>query len=74
VPTTPKTRGDFIRLARYEKGLNLSEIAAKVGVAASVVKAWEEDARVLSEDGWKLLAGLLGITNLAIETANPTRE
>ncbi len=74
VPTTPKTTGDFIRLGRYEKGLNLSEIAAKVGVPLHYMKALEKDVQVPSGDEWKALLRLLGISNAAIETTNPTRE
>jgi ribosome-binding protein aMBF1 (putative translation factor) len=74
VPTTPKTTGDLIRLARYEKGLNLSEIALKLEVRTSAVKAWEEDIQTPTQIEWNAVAKLLCIPNVAMQPNNLTQE
>jgi hypothetical protein len=40
----------------------------------SLVKAWEEDIQVPTQEQWKAFAGLLNIPNIAIASNGPTRE
>ena len=72
VPTTPKTTGDYIRLGRYEKRLDLVEIAAKLHILVSLLTAWENDTQTPDSEQRKELGGLLGLPNSIMEQANPT--
>jgi DNA-binding transcriptional regulator YiaG len=51
-------------LRRSETGLLQSEVAAKLRVLISLVKAWEEDVQVPSQDEWDALADVVGMTKL----------
>jgi transcriptional regulator with XRE-family HTH domain len=41
LPTSIKTLGDLIQVKRYEKRLTLWQLAQKMGIATSLVRAWE---------------------------------
>jgi ribosome-binding protein aMBF1 (putative translation factor) len=41
LPTSIQTLGDLIQMKRYEKNLTLWQLAQKMGIATSLVKAWE---------------------------------
>ena len=41
IPSVIVTLGDYIQTKRYEKGLHPYQVADKMGIAASLVSAWE---------------------------------
>jgi ribosome-binding protein aMBF1 (putative translation factor) len=41
LPTKVKTVADWIRVKRYERGMGRHHLAAKMGIATSLVEAWE---------------------------------
>ena len=44
---------------RYEKGLHPYQVAGKMGIAASLVSAWERGVSSPSEEQWQMLRSLL---------------
>ena len=58
-PSVIQTLGDYIQAKRYEKGLHSFQVAAKLGIAASLVSAWERGASMPDEKQWQSLSGLL---------------
>jgi DNA-binding transcriptional regulator YiaG len=71
LPTIIKTLGDRIQVRRFEKGLLQSEVAEKLRVPISLVRAWENDVLEPNHDEWNRLAKVLGTSNLALELHNP---
>jgi len=59
IPTTIKTLGDYIQAKRYEKGLHLHQVAGKMGIATSLVSAWENGTQRPDEKQWQTLSDLL---------------
>jgi ribosome-binding protein aMBF1 (putative translation factor) len=59
LPTTRKTLGDWLRVKRLEKNLMPGHVAAKMGVAAALVKSWENDTDKPDKQQWKFLAKIL---------------
>jgi len=59
IPTIIKTLGDYIQTRRYEKGLHPYEIAKKMGIASSLVLAWERDESQPDDAQWRMLGRLL---------------
>jgi len=55
VPKTIKTRGDLIKVKRYEKGLLQSQLAAQLRVSPKVLQQWETDSRTPSAEQWQSL-------------------
>jgi DNA-binding transcriptional regulator YiaG len=40
-----KTAGDWLKVKRLEKNLTRSQVAAKMGIATSLVSSWESNNR-----------------------------
>ena len=59
LPSVIKTLGDYIQAKRYEKGLHPYQVAAKLGIAASLISAWERDTSAPDERQWQSLGTLL---------------
>ena len=59
IPTAIQTPGDYIQAKRYEKGLHPYQVAGKMGIAASLVSAWERGTSTPDEKQWQMLSNLL---------------
>jgi ribosome-binding protein aMBF1 (putative translation factor) len=59
LPSVIKTLGDYIQAKRYEKGLHPYQVAAKMGIAASLISAWERGTSAPDERQWQSLSTLL---------------
>jgi ribosome-binding protein aMBF1 (putative translation factor) len=59
IPTVINMPGDYIKAKRYEKGIPLHQIAAKMGIAAILVSAWEKGTSEPSDKQWQALSHLL---------------
>jgi DNA-binding transcriptional regulator YiaG len=59
LPSVIQTLGDYIQAKRYEKGLHPYQVAAKLGIAASLVSAWERGTSTPDERQWQSLSTLL---------------
>jgi ribosome-binding protein aMBF1 (putative translation factor) len=59
ISTSIKTCGDYIQAKRYEKGLHPYQVAGKMGIAASLISAWERGVSLPSEEQWQMLSKLL---------------
>ena len=55
-----KTAGDWLKVKRLEKNLTPGQVAAKMGIAASLVCDWESCSRVPDIHQLKVLASVLG--------------
>jgi ribosome-binding protein aMBF1 (putative translation factor) len=44
LPTSVKTLGDLIQIKRYEKKFALCKLAENMGIAHTLIRAWERDA------------------------------
>jgi ribosome-binding protein aMBF1 (putative translation factor) len=62
-PTTLETLGDRLQVARFEKGLLLSELAQKLQIPTVLVKRWEENLETPTKDQWEKVAYLLNLTS-----------
>jgi ribosome-binding protein aMBF1 (putative translation factor) len=72
-PTTLKTFGDRLQVARFEKGLLQTELAQKLQIPTMLVKRWEENLETPAKDQWAKIAYLLDLTGTA-NSNNPTAE
>ena len=59
LPTSIKTLGDLIQIKRYEKRLTLWQLAQKMGIATSLVCAWEKDTDRPNQQQLELLGSIL---------------
>jgi DNA-binding transcriptional regulator YiaG len=59
IPTSINTPGDYILAKRYEKGLHPYEIGKKMGIAGSLVLAWERGESRPDEAQWNMLGRVL---------------
>jgi ribosome-binding protein aMBF1 (putative translation factor) len=59
IPSVIKTTGDYIQAKMYEKGLHPYQVAGKMGIAASLISAWERGVSSPSEEQWQMLSKLL---------------
>ena len=73
-PTPPviKTIGDYIQSKRYEKGLHPCQVAGKMGIAASLISAWERGVSSPSEEQWRMLSNLLSFDS-GVDKPKPHR-
>jgi DNA-binding transcriptional regulator YiaG len=60
LPESVKTIGDWIQAMRVEKNLTSGHVAAKMGIATSVVRSWEDGTSQPDDRQLKVLATLLG--------------
>ena len=72
IPTVIRTPGDYIQAKRYEKGFHLYQIAGKMGIAASLVSAWENGTSQPDEVQWQMLSRLLEFDS-GVEFQKPHR-
>ena len=59
LPTSVKTLGDLIHIKRYEKRLTRQQLAEKMGIAHTLIRAWERGASQPSEQQMEQLRKLL---------------
>ncbi len=55
-----KTAGDWLKLKRIEKNLTLGHVAAKMGIATSLVCSWESSIRQPDSQQLVVLSSVLG--------------
>ena len=68
-----KTAGDWLKLKRIEKNLTLGHVAAKMGIATSIVCTWESSIRQPDSQQLVVLSSVLGFDAKDFETytSNP---
>jgi ribosome-binding protein aMBF1 (putative translation factor) len=59
IPSIIATLGDYMQAKRYEKGLHHYQVADKMGIAASLVSAWESGNSTPDKTQWQMLSELL---------------
>ena len=72
IPTAIQTPGDYIQAKRYEKGLHPYQVAGKMGIAASLVSAWERGTSTPDEKQWQMLSNLLSFDS-GVDLPKPHR-
>jgi DNA-binding transcriptional regulator YiaG len=55
-----KTAGDWLKVKRMEKNLTPGHVAAKMGIATSLVCSWESSSRRPDSQQLKVLSSVLG--------------
>lgn len=60
------TVGENIRHYRQERGLNVSQLAKKVGTAESAIRHYEKNERTMSEEQLEKIACALDVSPLAL--------
>ena len=63
---TMPTVGENIRHYRQERGLNVSQLAKKVGTAESAIRHYEKNERTMSEEQLLKIACALDVSPLAL--------
>jgi len=58
LPTSIKTIGDWIQVKRHEKNLTPGHVAAKMGIAATLIRSWESDTSQPDNRQLKVLESL----------------
>ena len=58
--TNMKSAGDWLKVKRLEKNLTPGRVAAKMGIATSLVCSWESSSRHPDSQQLKSLAQILG--------------
>jgi ribosome-binding protein aMBF1 (putative translation factor) len=61
LPTSIKTLGDLIQIKRYEKRLTLWQLAQKMGIAAQLIRAWEDETARPTQQQCEQLAAIIGL-------------
>src|SRR5580704_3136307 len=61
LPESIQTIGDWIQAKRIEKNLNPGHLAAKMGIAASVVSSWEDGTSQPDDRQLNVLENLLAV-------------
>ncbi|HTQ50532.1 MAG TPA: helix-turn-helix transcriptional regulator [Candidatus Acidoferrales bacterium] len=61
LPTSIKTLGDLIQVKRVERNLTPGYLAAKMGIAANLVRSWEDGTSKPDNGQLEVLVGLLGL-------------
>lgn len=56
------TFGDRLAAAREGAGLSQKDVASRLGVKTSVIKAWEQDIKEPRANRLQMLSGLLGVS------------
>jgi ribosome-binding protein aMBF1 (putative translation factor) len=72
IPTAIQTPGDYIQAKRYEKGLHPYQVAGKMGIATSLVSAWERGTSTPDEKQWQMLSNLLSFVS-GVDLPKPHR-
>src|ERR1035437_6063741 len=63
-----KTAGDWLKVKRLEKNLTPGHVAAKMGIATSLVGAWENSTQQPENQQLKVLASVLDFDTNGFET------
>ena len=63
-----KTAGDWVKVKRLEKNLTPGHVAAKMGIATSLVGAWENSTQQPENQQLKVLASVLDFDTNGFET------
>ena len=58
IPSIIATIGDYIQAKRYEKGLHPNQVADKMGIAASLLSAWERSKSTPDKTQLQMLSDL----------------
>ena len=68
-----KTAGDWLKVKRMERNLTLGHVAAKMGIATSLVCSWESSTRQPDSQQLVVLSSVLGFDAKDFEThtSNP---
>jgi ribosome-binding protein aMBF1 (putative translation factor) len=61
LPTSIKTLGDLIQIKRHEKHLTPGHLAAKMGIATTLIRSWEDGTVQRENRQLEGLARLLGL-------------
>jgi DNA-binding transcriptional regulator YiaG len=71
-----KTAGDWLKVKRLEKNLTLGHVAAKMGIATSLVCSWESSSREPDSQQLKVLASVLDfdIRDYDMATSSPQKS
>ena len=69
-----KTAGDWLKVKRLEKILTPGRVAARMGIAASLVYAWENNTQQLDNQQLKVLAAVLGFDAKDFEKVTSTAQ
>lgn len=72
IPRAIQTIGDYIQAKRYENGLRPYQVAGKMGIAASLVSAWERGTQTPDEKQWQMLSTLLSFDS-GVDLPKPHR-
>ncbi|RYG92206.1 helix-turn-helix domain-containing protein [Loktanella sp. IMCC34160] len=56
------TFGDRLAAAREGAGLSQKDVASRLGVKTSVIKAWEQDLKEPRANRLQMMSGLLGVS------------
>ena len=62
-----KTAGDWLKVKRMEKNLTPGHVAAKMGIATTMICSWESDSRRPDGQQWNRLAQILGFDAMGFE-------
>jgi ribosome-binding protein aMBF1 (putative translation factor) len=60
LPLSIQTIGDWIQVKRLERNLSSFQLALKMGIATTLVRAWEHDTIQPTSQQLNILAGFLG--------------
>jgi len=74
LPESIKTIGDWIKVKRLERNLSLGHVALKMGIAASLVCAWENCTQQPEFHQFKVLALVLDFNTKDIESVISTPQ
>jgi transcriptional regulator with XRE-family HTH domain len=72
-PEVPKTLGDYLRLARIDRGLKQTELAAVLGVVYQTVVKWENNVTQIGPHSRARILAFLGDPPSSPD-ANPTGD
>ena len=67
-----KTAGDWLKVKRLEKNLTPGQVAAKMGIATSLVCAWEGNTQQPDNHQLKVLASVLNFNTKEFEKFTST--
>jgi ribosome-binding protein aMBF1 (putative translation factor) len=62
LPTCIQTLGDLIQIKRYEKRLTVGQLAEKMGIAQTTIRAWERDGCEPDPQRLEALGEILGLS------------
>ena len=70
IPSIIATLGEYIQAKRYEKGLHPHQVADKMGIAASLLSAWESGKSTPDKTQLQMLSDLLSF-DLGVDLPKP---